>query len=80
MFLRKRCDYIVMNETEFRFLTMMGDIDPERYSTELIDPEWPVYLGILKTETALIEAAEDLFATYSIDVEAMLPELPRPDR
>ncbi|HAX11044.1 MULTISPECIES: substrate-binding periplasmic protein [Marinobacter] len=80
MFLRKRCDYIVMNETEFRFLTMMGGIDPERYSTELIDSEWPVYLGILKTEKALIEAAEDFFATYSIDVEAMLPELPRPDR
>lgn len=80
MFLRKRCDYIVMNEMEFRFLAQLGDVDPERYSTELIDGEWPVYLGILKTEAALIEAAEAFFATYTIDMEAMLPKLPRPDR
>ena len=80
MFLHKRCDYIVMNETEFRFLASQGDVDPELYSTELIDAEWPVYLGILKTEAALIEAAEDFFSTYTIDVDAMLPTLPQPDR
>ena len=80
MFLRKRCDYIVMNETEFRFLAELGDVDPEPYSTELIDAEWPVYLGILENETALIEAAEAFFSTYTIDVEAMLPRLPCPDR
>ncbi|MGC8120196.1 substrate-binding periplasmic protein [Marinobacter sp. VGCF2001] len=80
MFLHKRCDYIVMNETEFRFLALLGDVDHERYSTELIAAEWPVYLGILKTEAALIEAAESFFATYSIDVETLLPKLPRPDR
>ena len=79
MFLHKRCDYIVMNETEFRFLAMLGDVDPDAYSTELIDAEWPVYLGILKTEAALIEAAEAFFADYTIDVEAMLPKLPRPE-
>ena len=78
MFLRNRCDYIVMNEMEFRFLAQLGSIDPDRYRTELIDAEWPVYLGILKTETALIEAAEVFFTTYKIDVEAMLPGLQRP--
>ncbi len=80
MFLRKRCDYIVMNEIEFRFLARMVEVDSDRYSTELIDAEWPVYLGILKAETALIEAAEAFFATHRVDVEAMLPELPPPDR
>jgi len=80
MFLRKRCDYIVMNEMEFRFLALQVEVDSERYSTDLIDAEWPVYLGILKTETALIEAAETFFATYTVDVEAMLPKLPPPDR
>jgi hypothetical protein len=68
-----------MNETEFRFLAKLGSVDPELYSTELIDAEWPVYLGILKNETALIEAAEAFFSTYTIDVEAMLPQLPRPE-
>lgn len=80
MFLHKRCDYIVMNEMEFRFLARLLDIDPDGYSTDLIDSEWPVYLGILKTEAALIEAAEAFFATYTIDVEAMLPKLPPPDQ
>lgn len=80
MFLRKRCDFIVMNEMEFRFLALLGEFDPDRYSTELIDAEWPVYLGILKTETVLIEAAEAFFAGYKVDVEAMLPKLPPPDR
>lgn len=80
MFLHNRCDYIVMNETEFRFLAMLVHIDPERYRTELIDAEWPAYLGILKTEPALIEAAEAFFATHKVDVEAMLPDLPPPDR
>ena len=80
MFLHKRCDYIVMNEMEFRFLALLVDVDPDRYSTELIDAEWPVYLGILKTETALIEAAEAFFADHIIDVESMLPNLPPPDR
>ncbi|PPI83233.1 polar amino acid ABC transporter substrate-binding protein [Marinobacter maroccanus] len=79
MFLHKRCDYIVMNETEFRFLAQLGSVDPELYSTELIDAEWPVYLGILENETALIEAAEAFFSTYTINVEALLPKLPRPD-
>lgn len=80
MFLHKRCDYTVMNEMEFRFLALLVEIDPDRYSTELIDAEWPVYLGILKTEAALIEAAEAFFATHTVDVEAMLPNLPPPDR
>jgi polar amino acid transport system substrate-binding protein len=80
MFLHKRCDYIVMKEMEFRFLATLLKVDPARYSTELIDAEWPVYLGILKTETGLIEAAEAFFATHTIDVEAMLPNLPSPDR
>ena len=80
MFLHKRCDYIIMEEMEFRFLALLLEVDPERYSTELIEAEWPVYLGILKTEAALIEAAEAFFATHSIDVEAMLPGLPPPDR
>ena len=69
MFLHKRCDYVVINEMEFRFLALLAEIDPDRYSTELIDAEWPVYLGILKTESALIEAAEAFFATYTVDVE-----------
>ncbi|WP_247065268.1 transporter substrate-binding domain-containing protein [Marinobacter sp. S0848L] len=80
MFLLKRCDYIVMNETEFRFLALHGNFDAAAYNTDLVDTEWPVYLGILKTEAALIEAAEAFFATYKIDVEAMLPILPLPDR
>ncbi|SFR42551.1 hypothetical protein SAMN05216203_0192 [Marinobacter daqiaonensis] len=80
MFLHKRCDYTVMNEMEFRFLALLGKVDPDRYSTELIDAEWPVYLGILKTEAALIEAAEVFFATHTVDAEAMLPNLPPPDR
>ncbi|MGO1463052.1 MAG: substrate-binding periplasmic protein [Marinobacter sp.] len=79
MFLRKRCDYIVMNETEFRFLALLAKVDSNRYSTQLIDAELPVYLGILKAEAALIEAAEAFFATYTIDVEAILPKLPPPD-
>ncbi len=61
-------------------MAQLGSVDPDRYRTELIDAEWPVYLGILKTEMALIEAAETFFTTYMIDVEAMLPELPPPDR
>lgn len=80
MFMHKRCDYIVMNEMEFRFLALLVKFDPDRYSTELIDAEWPVYLGILETEAALIEAAEAFFATYLVDAEAMLPRLPPPDR
>ena len=80
MFLNKRCDYAVMNEMEFRFLTKLLKVDPDRYSTELVDAEWPVYLGILKTEAALIEAAEAFFATHSVDMEAMLTKLPPPDR
>lgn len=68
-----------MNETEFRFLALLGDVDPDAYSTDLIDAEWPVYLGILKTEAALIEATEAFFAEYTIDVETMLPKLPRPE-
>jgi polar amino acid transport system substrate-binding protein len=80
MFLNKRCDYVVMNEMEFRFLAKLVEVDPDFYSTELVDAEWPVYLGILKTETALIEAAEAFFANYTINVEAMLPRLPPPDR
>ncbi|MEP1215095.1 MAG: polar amino acid ABC transporter substrate-binding protein [Marinobacter sp.] len=80
MFLHKRCDYTVMNEMEFRFLALLVEVDPDRYSTELIVAEWPVYLGILKTEAALIEAAEAFFATHTVDVEAMLPNLPPPDR
>ncbi|MDX1552329.1 MAG: polar amino acid ABC transporter substrate-binding protein, partial [Marinobacter sp.] len=80
MFLHNRCDYTVMNEMEFRFLALLVKVDPDRFSTGLIDAEWPVYLGILKTETALIEAAEAFFATHTVDVEAMLPELPPPDR
>ena len=80
MFLHKRCDYTVMNEMEFRFLVKLVEVDPDRYSTELIDAEWPVYLGILKTEAALIEAAEAFFATRTVDAEAMLPKLPPPDR
>lgn len=80
MFLNKRCDYVVMNEMEFRFLAKLMEINPDRYSTELIDAEWPVYLGILKTETALIEAAETFFATHTVNVEAVLPKLPPPDR
>ncbi|MDK8465380.1 polar amino acid ABC transporter substrate-binding protein [Marinobacter sp. SS13-12] len=80
MFLHNRCDYAVMNEMEFRFLALLVQVDPDRYSTELIDADWPVYLGILKTEAALIEAAEAFFATHTIDVEAMLHKLPPPDR
>lgn len=80
MFLQNRCDYAVMNEMEFRFLALLVQLDPDRYSTELIDAEWPVYLGILKTETALIQAAEAFFATHPVDVEAMLRNLPPPDR
>lgn len=80
MFLHKRCDYAIMNEMEFRFLAKLVGVDPGRYSTELIDAEWPVYLGILKNEAALIEAAEAFFATHTVDVEAMLPKLPPPDR
>ncbi|TGN39208.1 transporter substrate-binding domain-containing protein [Marinobacter confluentis] len=79
MFLNKRCDYIVMKEMEFRFLARLLKVDPERYSTELIDAEWPVYLGILKTEAALIKAAEAFFATHIVDAGAMLPGLPPPD-
>lgn len=79
MFLLKRCDYIVMNEMEFRFLTLQGKVDTAPYSTNLVDAEWPVYLGILKTEATLIEAAEAFFANHAIDVEAMLPRLPPPD-
>jgi len=80
MFLHKRCDYIVMNELEFGFMARLLGIDPNGYSTELIVAEWPVYLGILKTETALTEAAEAFFGTYTVDVETMLPNLPPPDR
>ncbi|WP_203301044.1 polar amino acid ABC transporter substrate-binding protein [Marinobacter sediminum] len=80
MFLRKRCDYIVMNEMEFQFFALLAEVDSDRYSTPLIDAEWPVYLGILKTESVLIEAAEAFFATHKVDVEAMLSELPPPDR
>lgn len=80
MFLHNRCDYAVMNEMEFRFLAKLVGVDPDRYSTELIDAEWPVYLGILKNEADLIEAAETFFATHSVDMEAMLPKLPPPDR
>ena len=80
MFLRKRCDYIVMSEMEFRFLALLAEVDPDLYVTEVIDAEWPVYLGLLKTEAALIEAAEAFFATHTIDVESMLPNLPQPDR
>jgi ABC-type amino acid transport substrate-binding protein len=80
MFLLKRCDYIVMSEMEFRFLAMQGNVDTSPYITDLIDAEWPVYLGILKTEASLIDAAEAFFATHTIDVEAMLPELPPLDR
>lgn len=80
MFLLKRCDYIVMNETEFRFLALHGKFDAADYSTDLVDTEWPVYLGIFKTESALIEAAEAFFSNYKIDVDAMLPILPLPDR
>ena len=80
LFLHKRCDYAVMNEMEFRFMAQMLDVDPNRYTTDLIAAEWPVYLGILKTETALIEAAEAFFATHTIDEEAMLPNLPPPDQ
>ncbi|WP_114333150.1 substrate-binding periplasmic protein [Marinobacter litoralis] len=80
MFLSKRCDYVVMNETEFRFLALQGNFDPTTYTTDLVDAEWPVYLGILKTEAALIEAVEAFFATHKIDVDAMLPTLPPPDR
>jgi ABC-type amino acid transport substrate-binding protein len=80
MFLHKRCDYVVMNELEFRFMARLLDIDSHRYSTDLIDAEWPVYLGILETESALIEAAEAFFANYTVDAEAMLPNLPPPDR
>lgn len=80
LFLLKRCDYIVMNEMEFRFLALLGNVDTASYSTNLVDAEWPVYLGILKTEATLIEAAEAFFATQAIDVEAMLPGLPPPDR
>ena len=80
MFLSKRCDYAVMNEMEFRFLAKLVEVDPDGYSTKLVDAEWPVYLGILKTEAALIEAAEAFFATHTVDVEAMLPKLPPPDR
>ena len=80
MFLRKRCDYLVMNEMEFRFLALLVGFDPDPYTTALVDAEWPVYLGILKTETALIDAAEAFFATHTVDAEAMLPNLPRPDQ
>ncbi|MAB50135.1 MULTISPECIES: polar amino acid ABC transporter substrate-binding protein [unclassified Marinobacter] len=80
MFLNKRCDYVVMNEMEFRFLAKLVEVDPDGYSTKLVDAEWPVYLGILKTEAALIEAAEAFFATRTVDAEAMLPKLPPPDR
>ncbi|MEC7816687.1 MAG: polar amino acid ABC transporter substrate-binding protein [Pseudomonadota bacterium] len=80
MFLHKRCDYVVMNEMEFRFMAKLVDVDPNRYSTRLIAAEWPVYLGILNTEAALIEAAETFFGTYTVDVEAILPNLPPPDR
>lgn len=80
MFLQKRCDYIVMNETEFRFLAQLVAFDPDRYSTGLIDAERPVYLGILKSEAALIQAAEAFFTDYRIDVETMLPRLPPPDQ
>ena len=80
MFLHKRCDYIVMNETEFRFLAQLGDVDPELYRTQLVDTEWPAYLAIPHNETALIEAAEAFFSTYTLDVEALLPNFPPPDR
>jgi hypothetical protein len=79
IFLQKRCDYIVMNDMEFRFLAQLLAINPDEYSTELVDAEWPIFLGILKTETALIQAAEAFFADYRIDVEALLPGLPLPD-
>jgi hypothetical protein len=80
MFLLKRCDYIVMNEMEFRFLALQGNVDASPYITDLIDAERPVYLGILKTEATLIEAAEAFFANHTIGVEAMLPSLPPLDR
>ncbi|WP_227664642.1 substrate-binding periplasmic protein [Marinobacter litoralis] len=80
MFLLKRCDYVVMNEMEFRFLALQGNFDATTYTTDLVDAEWPVYLGILKTEEALIDAAEAFFESHKIDVEAMLPTLPPPDR
>ncbi|SFR47749.1 hypothetical protein SAMN05216203_0655 [Marinobacter daqiaonensis] len=80
MFLHERCDYTVMNEMEFRFLARLTEVDPDHYSTELIDAEWPVYLGILKTQAVLIEAAEAFFATHEVDAEAILPKLPPPDR
>ncbi|MEC7376212.1 MAG: polar amino acid ABC transporter substrate-binding protein, partial [Pseudomonadota bacterium] len=72
--------YIVMNELEFRFLAQLLGFDPDGYSTALIDAEWPVYLGILKSEQGLIQAAEAFFADYRIDVEALLPGLPPPDQ
>ena len=80
MFVHKRCDYVVMNDMEFRFLAKLADVEPDPYRTELIDAEWPVYLGILNTEVDLIEAAEAFFSTHTVDVEAMLPRLPPPDQ
>ncbi|WP_336366424.1 substrate-binding periplasmic protein [Marinobacter sp. C2H3] len=80
MFLSKRCDYIVMNDVEFRFLARQINVDPSRFHTGLIDTEWPVYLGILKTETTLIDAAEAFFAAHNVDVEALVESLPPPDR
>ncbi|QBM17730.1 hypothetical protein MARI_18510 [Marinobacter sp. JH2] len=79
MFLLKRCDFIVMNEVQFQFLALHGNFDATTYTTDLVDAEWPVYLGILKNEATLIEAAEAFFATHRIDVRAMLPTLPPPD-
>lgn len=61
MFLRQRCDYAVMDDLYFQYRAKQGEVDPELYATSMVDSEWPVYLGILKTETALIEAAEAFF-------------------
>jgi len=61
MFLRKRCDYVIMDDLEFRHLAGQGEVNPDLYETSIIEAEWPVYLGILKSQSALIEAAEGFF-------------------
>lgn len=69
MFLGQRCDYAIMDDLDFQYRAKQGEVDPELYTTSIVDAEWPVYLGILKTETALIEAAEAFFTPERFNFE-----------
>lgn len=80
MFLRDRCDYAIMDDLEFRFLALQGDMNPKLYETSIIEAEWPVYLGIIKDEQQVIDEAEAYFTPGRFEFEDRWRELvPPPD-